>query len=229
MNDKITKTFHEFKKANLQKQVADDVFNQNLSNDIEILNKLDNGEYTIATGTFTIDKILGVITDQDEIKKLEEAAGGFQLSTDLTLKEVKRGDVIWLTALLKRPHSSTPFNQTTMGVIKARIMDYYYGLNKLKSINNYTDIKNESVSTKEQNLMIYKNKQSTPFNYTVIRDNELYLVKIIRDQDMVMTYKGKIDRKVYSVNGTVVSNPSKKMIYIIQNKIADIREERNKK
>jgi hypothetical protein len=133
--DKITKKFHDFKKKELEKNRPADN-EQNLSSDIEILKKLDNGEYTKASGSFDIVKIIGIITDENEVNKLEEASGGFQLSTDLTVKEIKRGDIIWLTALLKRPHATTAFNQTTMGVIKARIIDYYYGLNKLKYINS---------------------------------------------------------------------------------------------
>jgi hypothetical protein len=133
--DKITKKFHEFKQKDLNKKSNVDN-EQNLSSDIEILRKLDNGEYTKASGNFQIVKILSVINDKDEIKKLEEASGGFQLSTDLSVKEIKRGDIIWLTALLKKPHTTTAYNQTTMGVIKARILDYYYGLNKLKYIKN---------------------------------------------------------------------------------------------
>lgn len=133
--DKITKKFHDFKQRDLSKNQIDDN-EQNLSSDIEILRKLDNGEYTKASGSFGVVKILGVITDKDEISKIEEASGGFQLTTDLSVKEIKRGDIIWLTALLKRPHTTTAFNQTTMGVIKARILDYYYGLNKLKYVKS---------------------------------------------------------------------------------------------
>ena len=139
--DRITLKFHEFKQKELQGQSTDN--DQNLSSDIEFLKKLDNGDYTVVTGSFEITQIISIITDDGEIDKLEEAAGGFQLSTDLTVKEVKRGDVLWLTAMLKRPHNTTPFNQTTMGVLKVRVLDYYYGLNKLKYVNNHTTTKNE--------------------------------------------------------------------------------------
>lgn len=138
----MTMKFHEFKEKQLKEQPT--TKSQNLSNDIEFLQKLDGDDYTKIEGAMEIVKVLSVITDEEDIKKLEEASGGFQLSTDLSVKEVRRGDVIWLTALLKRPHSTTPFNQTTMGVIKARILDYYYGLNKLKYVNNHTEVKGVS-------------------------------------------------------------------------------------
>ena len=115
----ITSSFHEFKK----KQLNQNNDSQNLSNDIEVLQKLDSGDFVKIEGDIEIVKILSVVNDEEDIKKLEEASGGFQLSTDLTVKEVHRGDIIWLTALLKKPNTTTPYNQTTMGVIKARIVD----------------------------------------------------------------------------------------------------------
>lgn len=132
----ITSSFHEFKK----KQLNQNNDSQNLSNDIEVLQKLDSGDFVKIEGDIEIVKILSVVNDEEDIKKLEEASGGFQLSTDLTVKEVHRGDIIWLTALLKKPNTTTPYNQTTMGVIKARIVDYYYGLNRLKYVNNHEKI-----------------------------------------------------------------------------------------
>lgn len=225
MKDRITKSFHDFKKNALCKQPSGNL-DQNLSADIVMLRKLDSGEYAKVDGAFDIIKIVDVITDADEIDQLEEAAGGFQLSTDLSVKSVKRGDTIWLTAMLKRPHATTPFNQTTMGVIKARVVDYYYGLNKLKYVDN-SNVLTESLSMiKQPNLLIYKNRGNAQYNHTIIRGDELYLCNIKRGEDMKFAYKGKIDRKIYSVNGELVHNPSKKTIYIIQNCINDSHEKR---
>lgn len=96
----------------------------------------DDGSYEPMEGPVEIVKVIDVIQDKGEIEALEEASapGGFTLSTDLSIKEVKRGDTIWLTALLKRPHATTSFNQTSMGVLKCRIVEIYQGLSMLKNV-----------------------------------------------------------------------------------------------
>ena len=105
------------------------------------IRKLDNGEYEKIKEPVNILQVTGVITDQKEIDKIENqisesVPGAPVFNTDLQLKKVKRGDIIWVTALLERPNSTTSWNAQTMGVLKCRIVDYYYGLNKLKYINN---------------------------------------------------------------------------------------------
>jgi len=133
--NKITTDFEKFKaKQNKSKDYYP------LSDDISVLRILDNGDYERANGPFNIVQITGVITDNDEINKIENqlsesVPGAPVFNTDLRLKQVKRGDIIWVTALLQRP-GNTSWNAQTMGVLKCRIVDYFYGLNKLKSINN---------------------------------------------------------------------------------------------
>lgn len=129
----ITKKFNDFKDKKVKKFEKDKEF-QPLSDDIIAISRLDNGDYQKVKGPVQIVQITGVITDQDEIKKLDEIAGGPVLNTDLSLKQVKRGDTIWLTALLQKPSSSNVYNSQTMSVIKARISDIYYGLNKLNQM-----------------------------------------------------------------------------------------------
>ncbi len=129
----ITKKFYDFKEDKTKKFDKDKEF-QPLSDDIIALSKLDNGDYKKVKGPVEIVQITGVITDEDEIKKLDEIAGGPVLNTDISLKQVKRGDTIWLTALLQKPSNSTVYNSQTMSVIKARIVDIYYGLNKLNQM-----------------------------------------------------------------------------------------------
>lgn len=129
----ITKKFYDFKEDKTKKFDKEKEF-QPLSDDIIALSKLDNGDYKKVKGPVEIVQITGVITDEDEIKKLDEIAGGPVLNTDISLKQVKRGDTIWLTALLQKPSNSTVYNSQTMSVIKARIVDIYYGLNKLNQM-----------------------------------------------------------------------------------------------
>ena len=96
----ITTKFDEFKSNKVDNFEKNDEY-QSLSDDIIAISKLDNGEYEKVKGPVEIVQITGVLTDEDEIKKLEEAAGVPAISTDLSLKEVKRGQEIWITALLK--------------------------------------------------------------------------------------------------------------------------------
>jgi len=107
------------------------------SEDIVALAKNDDGEYEKITEPVSIIKVMGVLTDEKEVDKLENQlesiSGGPVFNTDLQLKQIKRGETIWVTALLQRK-GNTAWNAQTMGVLKCRVVDIYYGLNKLKSI-----------------------------------------------------------------------------------------------
>ena len=81
-----------------------------------------------------IVQVTGIIDDPEEIKKLDEVAGGPVLNTDISLKQVKRGQEIWITCLLQKPSSSTVYNTQSYGVLKVRIIDIFYGLNKLNQM-----------------------------------------------------------------------------------------------
>lgn len=107
---------------------------QPLSDDIISMSKLDNGDYEKVSGPIEIVKITGVITDEDEIKKLDEIAGGPVFSTDLGVKQVKRGDIIWITAFIQKPGSQSWTNQQSQATLKCRIVDIYNGLNKLNTL-----------------------------------------------------------------------------------------------
>ena len=128
----ITTKFDDFKNKKVKDFDKSGEF-QSLSDDIIAISKLDTGEYEKVKGPVEIVQITGVITDEDEIKKLDEIAGGPVLNTDLSLKQVKRGQLIWLTCLLQKPSSSV-FNSQTLGVVSARIVDIWYGLSKLSTL-----------------------------------------------------------------------------------------------
>lgn len=135
--NKITTDFEKFKDKQVKKYNKKKEF-EPLADDITILQKLDDGEYERVKGPIQIRQVTGVISDQKEIKKienlLEKVPAAPVFSTDLQLKTVKRGDIVWVTALLERPHATTAWNAQVMGVLKCRIVDYYYGLNKLKYV-----------------------------------------------------------------------------------------------
>jgi len=128
--NKITTDFEKFKDKQGQPPLSDD---------ITIIRKLENGDYEKVKGPINVVQVTGVITDDKEIQKIEnqlseKVPGAPVFNTDLLLKQVKRGDIIWVTALLERPNATTSWNAQTMGVLKCRIVDYYYGLNKLKYV-----------------------------------------------------------------------------------------------
>ena len=112
---------------------------QNLADDLSVLIKNDDGDIEkVDMNEWEISKIIDVIKDPKEIETLEsylyEARGGVKLSTDLDAKDVKRGDTLWLTALLAPRNKSVAYSPGTMGVLKVRVIDIYYGLSKLKNL-----------------------------------------------------------------------------------------------
>ena len=100
---------------------------QNLSDDILIMT--DDKKYVKSKEPLELVQITGVLTDEEEIKKVEE---NFLPDTTVNVGEVKRGQIIWLTALLKPPGLSYTTQQ--IGVIKTRVVDYYLGLSKLSQL-----------------------------------------------------------------------------------------------
>lgn len=128
MNNKIQK-FDKFLKKK-QKDFDKDKEYDSLSDDIIALSKLDDGTYEEIKEPINILQVTGMVTDEEEIKKLEES---FTLDTSVVIKDIKRGDILWLTALLEKS-SGTSRNPQTWGVVKVRVVDYYWGLNKLQTL-----------------------------------------------------------------------------------------------
>ena len=129
----ITTKFDDFKSKKIKDFDKDKEF-QPLSDDIIAISKLDNGDYEKVRGPIGIVKVTGLITNEDEIKKLDEIAGGPVFSTDLGVKQVKRGDTIWITAFIQKPGSQSWANQQSQATLKCRIVDIYMGLNKLNTL-----------------------------------------------------------------------------------------------
>ena len=134
MKKNITTKFQDFK----DKEVQD--FNKSkeykpLSDDILAMSKLDTGEYEPIEGEISIVQVLGIVDDPTEIKNIEKSIKeNFTIDTSLNLKNVKRGEILWITALLQKDNKSQSLNSQTLGVVKVRVVDYFYGLNKLNQI-----------------------------------------------------------------------------------------------
>ena len=81
-------------------------------------------------------------------------------------------------------------------------------------LNRYNDYVNESSSY----LKVYRGAPY-PYNYTVIKGDELYFVSYRKGKPFLHKYQGKVNVDVYNPNGALVKNPSKPLIYLIQSKL----------
>jgi hypothetical protein len=131
--EKLT-DFENFRKEKIDKQQKTKTFDP-LSDDFVALQKDENGDYKKIDGPIEIVQILDIVKDEKEIEKIEEVAAAPVINTDLRVKKVKRGDIIYVTAMLEKP-SGASWNAQTLSVLKCRIVDYYYGLNILNTLKN---------------------------------------------------------------------------------------------
>ena len=108
-----------------------------LSSDIENVDMEIEGE-KVDNNDYEIEEILDVIIPS---KEKEREYGNVDESTvsvhsDMTVKEAKRGDIIWVTALLRRRGTTSLTSPAVQGVLKVRIVDIFYGLQYLKKVLN---------------------------------------------------------------------------------------------
>ena len=98
-----------------------------LSDDIVVM-KNDIGDYEKITEPVELVQITGILTDQDEIDKIEESFIPVTMNDN-----IKRGEIIWLTAIIK-PKNSSVTSYQNVAVIKARIVEIYHGMGAMKNI-----------------------------------------------------------------------------------------------
>ena len=65
-------------------------------------------------------------------------------------------------------------------------------------------------------LQIYKNKPNAYYTHSVLKGDDFYEVNLVSGQKMTWRYLGKIDPKVFQINGTLLHKPSIKTITILQ-------------
>lgn len=80
-----------------------------------------------------IDKVIDVFSDVEE---LVEGYGNNIETTNLINRTVGKSDILWITCLLKPRNKSTAYPMGEMGVIKVKVMETFYGLNKLKQLSS---------------------------------------------------------------------------------------------
>ena len=103
-----------------------------LSNDIESID-LEMDIEKIKSGGFEIESIIDVFHDPKDIEIKENNIIG--IPSDLSKKELKRGDTIYITALIKKKGMSFSA-PATQAVLKVRIVDIYHGLAYLNKVLN---------------------------------------------------------------------------------------------
>lgn len=135
INIKKFNTFHENKseddkKSGEQEELSDDI------NDVEL--EID-GE-PAEKGDYEIESIIDVIVPKDKKDKKEYGnsveESSVTVQSDMTVKEAKRGDIIWITALLRRKGTTSFNSPAKQGVLKLRVIDIYYGLQYINKVLN---------------------------------------------------------------------------------------------
>ena len=103
----------------------------NLSSDVE--DKKLNLDSDEIPGKIEIESIVDIFVepDGDITSGLDENL--IALNTDLANKEVKRGDVVYITAFIRREGQSMT-SPSTQSVLKLRVIDIYQGLSQLNRL-----------------------------------------------------------------------------------------------
>lgn len=100
----------------------------------EVSNDLDKKELEIEVEKIDepieIESIVDIFVESEDDTTNENLIA---LNTDLSNKEVKRGDVVYITAFIKKPgHSMT--SPATQSILKLRVIDIYQGLSQLNRL-----------------------------------------------------------------------------------------------
>jgi len=99
------------------------------SNDIESLDDQvgDTAKDFKLDGEWEIESIIDVSKHEPDLNE------AIVINAELGDKGIKRGDFIYITAMIHRKSDSSYYHQTQMGVIKVRIVDIY---NNMLVLNN---------------------------------------------------------------------------------------------
>jgi hypothetical protein len=84
----------------------------------------------------------------------------------------------------------------------------------MKKLTNFNEFINEENTPY---LQIYYGA-TYPYNFTIIKGDELYFVSFRKDKPFLWKYQGKINPKIYTPAGNLVKKPSMGLIANVQNK-----------
>jgi hypothetical protein len=102
----------------------------NLSTDIETIINVDVDK--IKSGEYEIESVIDVFLDPNDVKLQESGIIG--ITTDLSNKDVKRGDHVYITAMLRKTDKQSFSSPSIQAVLKLRVVDIYHGLSYLNKI-----------------------------------------------------------------------------------------------
>ena len=102
-------------------ELSSDIENKDLELDIEKMK-----------GNYEIIEILDIFVDPKEVPVKEGLLG---INPDLSNREVKRGEIIYISALVKKQGHSLA-SPAVQSVIKLRVVDIYHGLQYLNKVIN---------------------------------------------------------------------------------------------
>jgi hypothetical protein len=128
--DYIKKKTSDIKDDEKSIDIKKDESEKGLSSDINSFPDLGKVKLEkLKDNDFTIVGIQDVSLNDPREKNpaLEEA---MVISGDFGGNEVKRGDIIWITAIIKKNN----YNLNSMAVIKTRVVDLYQGMSALSNI-----------------------------------------------------------------------------------------------
>ena len=106
-----------------------------LSNDIELVELEGEDSETLDMDEFEIESIIDVII-MDEKDYDNNKSESVTTHAGIDGKNYKRGDTIYITALVRKKDSTSFNSPAKTGVLKCRIVDIYFGLQYLKKVIN---------------------------------------------------------------------------------------------
>ena len=101
-----------------------------LSDDINNIPTIDIEK--IKSGEYEIESVIDIFLDPNDSRLQESGIVG--ITTDLTNKDVKRGDTVYITAMLRKTNSTSLSSPSIQAVLKLRVVDIYHGLSYLNKI-----------------------------------------------------------------------------------------------
>lgn len=105
----------------------------------ELSDDIENKKFNIniesdKSGSYEIESIIDIILDPNDIRITEGNIIG--VPSDLTNKEVKRGDFVFITAMIRKSGSSSFSSPAVQGILKLRVVDIYNNLSYLNKVLN---------------------------------------------------------------------------------------------
>lgn len=107
-----------------------------LSDDIELIEVEGEDGENFDFKEFEIESVIDVIVADDMEYGNELVEAMISTHADVSKKATKRGDTLYITALLRKKDTTSFNSPAVQGVLKVRVVDIYYGLQYLNKVVN---------------------------------------------------------------------------------------------